>query len=383
MATQHEAQELLDLFAALHATMADNLRDNLIESPHVAEAITELIDSVQGAAENGGDDGPPPADGGLGQLAGVGSTASDELGDTRLPPPVEPYDEYVTSERIVAMADLYYLYQHEKIGIFRAVRKLRELFRAGAVRLSSGEGAFRLYQFDRREVLRSTRLDRLAAYRRAFGYGGSRLTVGALPNNDFHHLFSHFINQVAFYWSDKRISDVIRERAHDPSFGSIAVVRRAGLDLRNNLKGASYGHLNVLRVEVMQLLEEAFAVLGSDDVMRLFGSENAWEVAEDVLRRYLKVRSVSSPRQRMAIAGRNILNWLSQAHLLETGRTQFEALLNSVADDAEEWLTSAQSLGFADRRGRRRVLPWERKPTAAGQPSTSARAARNGRSRQI
>ena len=46
-------------------------------------------------------------------------------------------------------------------------------------------------------------------------------------------LFSHFINQVTLFWRDKRISDVVRERAFDPSFGSIAVVRRAGLELRD------------------------------------------------------------------------------------------------------------------------------------------------------
>ena len=63
---------------------------------------------------------------------------------------------------------------------------------------------------------------------------------------------------MTLYWRDKRISDVIRERAYDPSFGSVAIVRRSGLDLRNNLKWLSFGDVNVLRVEVMQLLEEAF-----------------------------------------------------------------------------------------------------------------------------
>ena len=53
----------------------------------------------------------------------------------------------------------------------------------------------------------------------------------------------------------------LRERAYDPSFGAVAIVRRAGLDLRNNLKWTSYGHLNVLRVEVMQLLDESFRIL--------------------------------------------------------------------------------------------------------------------------
>ena len=49
------------------------------------------------------------------------------------------------------------------------VQKLQELFRAGTVRLSGGPGAFALYQFDRREVLRYTARDRINAYRRVLG----------------------------------------------------------------------------------------------------------------------------------------------------------------------------------------------------------------------
>jgi hypothetical protein len=100
------------------------------------------------------------------------------------------------------------------------------------VRLSGGSWAFALYQFDRREVLRYTEHDRLAAYRRIFNYGGIPVPAGSRPNTDFHKLFAHFIHQVTLFWRDKRISDVVRERAYDPSFGSIAIVHRAGLDLR-------------------------------------------------------------------------------------------------------------------------------------------------------
>jgi hypothetical protein len=157
---------------------------------------------------------------------------------------------------------MYYLWQHEKIGVFRVVKKLQELFKAGTVRLSGGPGAFALYQFDRREVLRYTQRDRLPPTSGSSDYGGGPPT-GSRANTDFHKLFAHFVHQVTLFWRDKRISDVIRERAYDPSFGSIAIVRRAGLDLRNNLKWLSFGHLNVLRVEVMQLLEEAFKILNS------------------------------------------------------------------------------------------------------------------------
>ena len=289
-----------------------------------------------------------------------------------MPQGVEPYDETITSERIIAVGDLYYLFQHEKIGVFRVVQKLQELFRAGTVRLSAEPGAFALYQFDRREVLRYTMRDRSRHTGASSAMARGPVPTGSRANTDFHKLFAHFIHQVTLFWRDKRISDVIRERAYDPSFGSIAIVRRAGLDLRNNLKWLSFGHLNVLRVEVMQLLEEAFKILDADDVKRLFGADNAWDVVEEVLIRYYNERLVTSPRQRMGVTGREILRWLAQPHILQTTRSQFETLLLEIAEQAEEWLTSAQAMGLAGRPASARVLPWTESTPLTG-PGVDAR----------
>ena len=359
MSTEREYQGLYDRIAALREQVASKLSADLISNPQLADTITKQIDDMLAAVVAADAKAPAPPDKGLAALAGVGPDAAKDFGVARMPQGVEPYDETITSERIMAVGDVYYLWQHEKIGVFRAVQKLQELFKAGTVRLSAGPGAFALYQFDRRDVLRYTKRDRLSAYKRIFGYGGAPVPTGSRANADFHKLFSHFVHQVTLFWRDKRISDVIRERAYDPSFGSIAIVRRAGLDLRNNLKWLSFGHLNVLRVEVMQLLEEAFKILDSDDVKRLFGADNAWDVVEEVLIRYYNERLVTSPRQRMGVTGREVLRWLAQPHILQTTRSQFEALLLEIAEQSEEWLTSAQAMGLGNRTGSHRVLPWD------------------------
>ena len=358
MATERQYQSLYDRIAALRETVTSRLASDLISNPQLADALTKQIDDLLQGAVDADASATPPPDKGLAALAGIGPDASKDFGQTRIPPGVEPYDETITAERIVAVGDLYYLFQHEKIGVFRVVQKLQELFRAGTVRLSGGAGAFALYQFDRREVLRYTMRDRIAAYRRLFGYGSGAGPAGSRPNTEFHKLFAHFVHQVTLFWRDKRISDVIRERAYDPSFGSIAIVRRAGLDLRNNLKWLSFGHLNVMRVEVMQLLEEAFKILDAEDVKRLFGADNAWDVVEEVLIRYYNERLVTSPRQRMGVTGREVLRWLAQPHILQTTRAQFETLLLEIAEQAEEWLTSAQAMDLAGRPASARVLPW-------------------------
>ncbi len=321
----------------------------------------------------------------MASLIGIGPNAAEGLEKTYLPPGVVPYDG---RSRRARAGDRYlgHLPARAHRRLPRHAQAL-ELVRAGAIRLSSGPGAYALYQFDRREVLRFTRNDRLSAYCRAFGYCARPAPPSGRANTDFHRMFTHFNNQVALYWRDKRISDVIRERAYDPSFGSVAIVRRSGLDLRNNLKFTSYGHLNVLRVEVMQLLKEAFDILGSQDVRRIFGAETAWDVVEDVLTQHFRERLVTSPRQRMAVAGREILRWLAQPHILRTTRAQFESLLLQIAEYAEEWLTSAQSLGLAERAATpggiaqdriRRVPPAAVPPPPpprrpAGAPSAAAR----------
>jgi hypothetical protein len=375
MALEKDYQSLYDRIAGLREQVASRLSSDLIANPQLADALTKQIDDMLASVVDADSKAPAPPDKGLAALAGVGPDAAKDFGLTRIPPGVEAYDETITAERIMAVGDMYYLWQHEKIGVFRVVQKLQELFRAGTVRLSGGVGAFALYQFDRREVLRYTERDRLSSYKRIFGYGSAPVPTGSRANTDFHKLFAHFIHQVTLFWRDKRISDVIRERAYDPSFGSIAIVRRSGLDLRNNLKWLSFGHLNVLRVEVMQLLEEAFKILDSDDVKRLFGADNAWDVVEEVLIRYFNERLVTSPRQRMGVTGREVLRWLAQKHILQTTRAQFETLLLEIAEQSEEWLTSAQAMGLAGRPASARVLPWDQT-----QP-TPIRASSNGHGR--
>lgn len=352
-----EYQTTLDSLAALREQF---MALPEAQDPRNAEALSNWTDRFEALLLNPAADPPPAADRGLSALIGIGPNAAASLGDVNVPLAVDNYDDDVASERIYAMANLYYVYQHEKVGVFRAVEKLHQLFQAGAVRLSGGDGAYALYHWDRQGVLRFTKRERLAAYCRGLGYCAAPAPAGARPNREFHHLFTHFVREVAIFWRDKRISEVMRERANDPTFGSIATVRRAGLDLRNNLKFVSYGHLNVLTAEVMQLLDDAFRILGAADVRNLFGADSAWDVAEEVLTRYFGEHINTSPRQRMATAGREILRWLGQAAIRQTTRAQFEGLLLEIAEYAEEWLTSAESLGIAEPRNEARLLPYDR-----------------------
>ena len=139
MASHKDHQSLYDRIAALREQVTDRLGADLISNPQLADALTKQIDDMLKSVVDSDAKTPPPPDQGLASLIGVGPEAAKEIGTTRIPPGVEPYDETITSERIMAVGDMYYLWQHEKIGVFRAVQKLQELFKAGTVRLSAGQ----------------------------------------------------------------------------------------------------------------------------------------------------------------------------------------------------------------------------------------------------
>jgi len=351
--TLGELNILLGKLQKLRSTMVQDARDELAKTPaqaelinqYIAEAETLLIDGLKPTP------GQPEDDNGYAALIGLGDKIATRLDDIRPVGLVPNYDDQISRERLAAVGDLYYIYQHERAGVFRVIFKLQQLFQSGEIRLSDGPGALSLYQFDRKRVLRFTQRERRSVYRKVFGYTEASPPAGAEPNSAFHALLSNFCQHVSRFFQDKRVSEVLRPNGTNETFGSMAVVRRAGLDLRHNLKQVSYGHVAVLRSEVMVLLQEAFEILGSNDVVNLFGADNAWDVLEEVTKRYLHEIPVTSQRSRMAATGREILRWLAEDYLLTTVRIDFESLLEAIVDGCDDWLTSAESLGLRNRGG--------------------------------
>jgi hypothetical protein len=332
-----------DRIAALLQNTIEQLGPDLVANPQLAEVLNRMVDDQVNKFDAAQVGKGQTADGGLADLIGLGKDAPINLGDTQVSIGVVDYDDTVTSDRILASADLYYLCIHERLGVFKVMHKLQELFRAGTLRISNGEGAYGLYRFDKHNLLRYQEGDRRQAYARVLGYGRDPGT-GARANPEFHGLFSHFIGETAKFWRDKRISEVIRQNATDPTFGSIAIVRRSGLDLRNNLKNSSYGYVNVLRVETSQALAEAFKVLEAPDVRAQFGASNAWEMIELVLWQHFGQSVHASTMNRMAVAGREVIRWLAEPYVLKKNRTDFEALLFRIAEYSEEWISSEEGM---------------------------------------
>src|SRR3954451_23603937 len=114
-----------DWLGLTRARLMEQAGPDLISDPKKAEALTNWLDAQIQQLDDVAAHEPVPPDRGLGELAGVGPTSAVNLGQTRLPVRVAGYDDTVASERIQAMADLYYIYQHERVGVFRALRRLQ------------------------------------------------------------------------------------------------------------------------------------------------------------------------------------------------------------------------------------------------------------------
>jgi hypothetical protein len=344
MPTTKDYDQTNDHVAALLQSTIEAMGPELVANPELAQVLNRMIDDQLDKYTQAQNGKTEATDGGLADLIGLGKDAPADLGQTQVSPGVANYDDTVTSDRILATADLYYIFMHELLGVFRVVDKLQELFRSGMLRISSGEGAYALYRIDKHNMLRYHKRDRWMAYQRVFGYGRNYPTQGTRPNAEFHGLFKHFIVEVAEYWQQKRISEVIRHNASDPTFGSIAIVRRSALDLRNNMKNSSYGYINVLRIETSQTLAECFKVLDAPDIKTQFGAQNAWETIELIMWQYFHESVQASTMNRMAVAGREMIRWLAEPFVLNTDRTQFETLLYRIAESAEEWISSEEGM---------------------------------------
>src|SRR5262245_40595644 len=103
MGKERESRSLYDRTAALRAQMVGDLSADLTENPQLADEIAKRIDELLVSVVKADTEAKPPPDLGLAELAGIGDEAAHDLGDTRLPPGVLPYDETVTSERMLAV----------------------------------------------------------------------------------------------------------------------------------------------------------------------------------------------------------------------------------------------------------------------------------------
>jgi hypothetical protein len=287
-------------------------------------------------AANGGPDG-------FLDLIGFGGKGPVDFANLSYPYIQPDFDDSVVPSQLHAAAELYYIYQHERMRLFQVVQVLLRLFREGRMRIQRGPGARGLYLLEKWKPLRYTLRDRMIAYRRAFNYGSAEAPAGAIVNRDFNRQLVGFMVAVAQYFRDLLIGEVIRggPMLEQRPFGSIGTVQRIGLDMRYALDRATYGNIFALAMETGHYLKSVLTLLDTPDIKKAFDANTKWDVVEMVSNRYLGGIAEPSQRAKMAESGRRILQFVADNDFKTAiDPILFQSTIRPMGTHAEAWIAA-------------------------------------------
>ncbi len=276
-------------------------------------------------------------------LIGFGGKGPVEFENLPYPYIQPDFDDSVVPSQLHAAAELYYIYQHERMKVFQVVDVLRRLFVLGKMRIQRGPGARGLYLLEKWKPLRYSLRDRMIAYRRAFNYGTAPVPAGAVVNLNFHRQLVGFMVALAQYFRDLMIGEVIRggPLIEQRPFGSIGTVQRIGLDLRYALDRATYGNIFALTVETGHYLKSVLQLLDAPDIKKAFDANTKWDVVEIVSNRYLGGIAEPSQRAKMAESGRRVLQFIADNDFKTAiDPILFQSTIRPMGPHAEAWLAA-------------------------------------------
>jgi hypothetical protein len=276
-------------------------------------------------------------------LVGLGEKGAVPFGAIAWPKLVADFDDAIVPSQLHAAAELYFIYQHERMGVFRVADILRRLYRDGRMRIQRGPGARGLYLLEKWQPLRYGPRDRLVAYMRAFKYGKAPRPAGAIVNVNFHYQFVALMTALAQYFRDQVIGEVIRGSyaLEQRPFGTLATVQRLAIDLRYALDRSSYGNIVALTQETGLYLKQLLELFETPDILKSFDANNKWDVLEQVLNRYLGGARELSQRAKMAESGRRVLLWIAGSDFESSEDPQkFASEAQPAGAHAEAWIAA-------------------------------------------
>ncbi|MHC4543059.1 MAG: hypothetical protein ACYTDW_01930 [Planctomycetota bacterium] len=279
-------------------------------------------------------------DGNLEEIDMKGIAAPDVTADV---------DRKISPENLMSTANLYACYQFDQLGVFQVVQSIFGDFFHGNLRISTEPGALALYRYEKRKKERYPKSRRYQVYKRCFNYGPAKPPAKTAINRDFHKLLVNFVTAVTRFYRDQRISEVIRKGATglQASFGSLEMVKKAGIDLRNTINRYSAGITMLFTMELSSYLNECLEVLRLPEIQSAYNVKNEWQLIEKIGEGKLKKPEKASVRGSLAQEGKRMLEWLAGDDVLEEDNIPFEITLNMVGQWAERWAISYKSLGRA------------------------------------
>jgi hypothetical protein len=292
-------------------------------------------------------------------LIGLGAQGLQSFDALGVSMPKSDFDEAVVPTQLHAAADLYSLYQHERMKVFQVAGVLLKLFHEGRMRIQRGPGARALYLIEKHIPLRYKKRDRLNAYRRVFNYAPRNAPPAgnAVVYRTFHRQYVAFVSAIAQYFRDMLIGQVIRgsQNIEQRPFGSQASIERLGTDLRWQLDRATYGNVVSLTLETTSFLNTVLEALETPDIKKAFDANTKWDVIEIVSTRHLGGTGQISQRAKMAEAGRQLLMYVADNPFKTNDFHLFQSEIQPFGKVAESWIAAYRMV--PEGRGFRGVAP--------------------------
>src|ERR1700722_10011537 len=304
----------------------DELEDEL------ARRFAQLSDTAGGKKQNAFFD-----------LLGFGKNGTMAFADVPSPSVAADFDDSIFPSQIHAAAQLYFVFQYERMGVFRIAKILKDLFHAGRMRMQQGPGARMLYVLEKWEPLRFSAQHRLAAYKRVFNYGRTPAPPGGIVNRNFHYQLVGLMSALAQYYRDLTIGEVIRGSGtiDQRPYGNVATVQRIALDLRYAIDRASYGNIVALTLETGLYLKQVLEMFDAPDIKKAFDANTKWDVLEQAMNRYGGGAKELTQRSKMADAGRQVLDWMARRDFDSTvDPNLFQVETRRVGANAEAWIAA-------------------------------------------
>ena len=221
-------------------------------------------------------------------------------------------DQGVLPESVRAAGAIDYVYElGERMGVFRLTEALVLNWASGAVDVSGGEAAGKLYRYWKMLDDRSDENERGMLYRRVLNKGAGQLVSRMVANEYFPTLWSNLMNEVATYIDKTERLEIGRSDGSPISPGAIY---QAMKELQYNLTEYCSGMAFMQVRELYAQLQQAFDILRDPDIITNFGGSrrrNMWVVVEQLSKQEFQRAIPVGPLLHVAVDGNKVFQMIA------------------------------------------------------------------------
>ena len=263
---------------------------------------------------------------------------------TDVVPPTEPLDfpEFETdhllglnTDKILVIADLYYIHVFDRLGIFRVIDELGRRTFDPAFDLGNSAAGLQLYTYIKRKKLRFPDEDRSRLLEQVFEGAGK-------SPGPFKRLLGRFVEALIEYSRVRNAGELVGTTSGTrPSVYTRSAVIRSAMNLQRYMSDAGGGILRYLRDESGAQLNDCFDILSSPDVQRYWGGDfksGLWAVVEGVLSDLDGSYPESDRARTLAVHGRRALQFLARNTANVEQLT--DADIDEVAEHVQNWIAA-------------------------------------------